>query len=92
MYQSSELVASARASWLAELEQALADADRLAIELGGEQQQGAELISLRADIVAVRAELGALRRSGLGEIRREIDPDWTNLPTWRVDLAEQREI
>ena len=92
MYRSSEPVASARAQWLAELEQALDDADRLAIRLGREQPHSIELAALHLRIVAVRAELNALRRSGLGEVRREIDPNWTNLATWRGNLAEQTKL
>jgi hypothetical protein len=67
---------------------ALNEADRLAILLSDEQPRSDELVALRMRIVAVRAKLDALRRSGLGEVRREIDPDWTNHPTWRGNLVQ----
>jgi hypothetical protein len=89
LHKSSEPVASARARWLAELDQALDEADRLAIQLGEVPPQSDELVALRARIVAVRSELDTLRRNGIGEIRREIGPNWTNLPPWRGNLVEQ---
>jgi len=90
LYRSSETVASARAHWIAELTAALDEADRLAILLGESHSGSDELAALLVRIQAVRAELDDLRRSGLGEVRCEIDPDWTNLATWRGDLVEQR--
>ena len=89
LHRSSEPVASARAHWLAELGQALDEADRLAIELGEEQHQSEELTTLRAGILTVRAELDVLRQSGLMEVRREISPDWTNFAAWRGNLVQQ---
>ena len=83
VYRSSETVASARAQWIAELTTALDDADRVATMLGKEQPRSAELAALHVRIEVVRAELDDLRRSGLGEVRRKIDPHWTNPATWR---------
>jgi len=92
LYRSSETVASARAHWIAELSAALDEADRLAILLREKHSESDELSNLHARIQAVRAELDDLRRSGLGEVRREIDPDWTNPATWRGNLIEQPKI
>lgn len=83
LYRSSGPIASARAHWLTELGQALDEADRLVILLGGERPQSDELIELRKRIVAVRGELDALRSAGVGEVRCEIGPDWTNFATWQ---------
>ena len=83
MYRSSGPVASARAHWLAELRQALDEADRLAILLGGERPQNHEFIALRKRIIAVRSEVDALRSAGVGEVRCEIGPDWTNFAAWQ---------
>ena len=92
LYRSSEPIASARAHWLAELADALDEADRLAILLGREWLESDQLAVLRAQIVGARGELDALRLGGLGEVRREIAPDWTNLATWRGNLAEQPDL
>jgi multidrug resistance efflux pump len=89
LYRSSETVASARAHWIAELTAALDEADRVAILLGDSHSKRDELAALHDRIQAVRAELDDLRRNGLGEARREINPDWTNLATWRRNLIEQ---
>ena len=89
MYRSTKLVASARARWLTELAQALEEAQRLAVQLGNWHPDNQDAAALRVRILAVRAELDDLRRNGLGEVRREIDPDWTNLATWRGNLPDQ---
>jgi len=89
LYRSSEPVASARAHWLAELAEALEEAQRLTVLLGNERPESDELGIMRARIKAVRKELDTLRRAGLGEVRREIDPNWTNLTTWRGNLVQQ---
>jgi hypothetical protein len=85
-------VANARAHWVAELTTALDEAERLALLLGDQRSGSDELAALHARIQAVRAELDDLRRSGLGEVRREIGPDWTNLATWRGDLPYQPKV
>ena len=89
MYRSSETVASARAHWIAELSAALDEADRLAALLSDSHSGSGELAALHGRIQAVRTELDDLRRSGLGEVRREIGPDWTNLAPWRGSLPYQ---
>ena len=86
LYRSSETVASARAHWIAELTAALDEADRLRSCLANSPvQRGRGFAALHDRIQAVRAELDDLRRNGLGEARREINPDWTNL----ADVAPQ---
>jgi hypothetical protein len=86
LYRSSQTVANARAQWIAELTAALDEADRLAIRLSDSHTGSDELAALHGRIQAVRAELDDLRRSGLGEVRREIDPDWSSPVTWRSSL------
>jgi len=92
LYRSSEIIASARARWLAELAAALEEAQRFATLLGNEQPESDELGIIRARIKAVRAELESLRRAGLGELRREVNPEWTNLAKWRGNLVEQPKL
>lgn len=92
MYRSSKTVASARAHWIADLTAALDEADRLAVMLGQEPSASDELAALHDRIQAVRFELAELRRNGLGEVRREIDPDWTNPTSWREKLIDQPKV
>ena len=92
MYRSSELVANARARWLAELAEALDKAELLADDVDDWRPDNQETADLRVRILAVRAELDDLRRSGLGEVRREVGPDWTNLASWRGNLPDQAKI
>jgi len=92
LYRSSEPVASARARWLAELAEALEEAHRVSVQLGHDHPELGEAVALRARILAVRAELDTLRRAGIAEVRREIHPDWTNLATWRGNLAKPQKI
>ena len=92
MYRTSEHEANARARWLAELAEALEEAHRLAVELADERPESDDLAVARVRIKAVRAELEALRRAGMGEVRREIDPQWTNLATWRGNLVGQSKL
>ena len=92
MYRSSEPVASARARWLAELAEALEDAHRVAIQLGHDYPELDEAVALCARILAVRAELDTLRRAGIADVRREINPDWSNLAAWRGNRAKPKKI
>jgi hypothetical protein len=71
-----QLVASARARWLAELGQAVAQAQRLAWLLGIAEGDSEEAGQLYARLESVRTELDTLRTSGWAEVRREIDPSW----------------
>ena len=64
----------------------------MSIQLGHDHPELGEAVALRARILAVRAELDTLRRAGIAEVRREIYPDWTNLATWRGNLAKQQKI
>jgi hypothetical protein len=92
LYRSSETIANARAHWIAELTAALDEADRLAVLLSDSRAGSEELAVLHLRIQAARAELDDMRRSGLGEVRREIDPDWTNPASWRGNLIDQPKI
>jgi hypothetical protein len=71
-----QLVASARASWLAELGETVAQAQRLAWLLGVAEGDSEEARQLYARLESVRTELDALRTNGWTEVRREIDPIW----------------
>ena len=92
VYQSSEPVASARAHWLTELATALEEAHRLTVQLGIWRADSHESLMFGMRILAARAEVEALRRSGVAEVRREIDPDWTRLALWRGNLPDRAKL
>ncbi|MEQ7874552.1 hypothetical protein ABDK56_11165 [Sphingomonas sp. ASV193] len=56
------MAAASRARWLAELDQALAESERLAETLAADPAHAADLATLSANIVRLRAEVEQLRR------------------------------
>jgi hypothetical protein len=71
-----QVVALERARWLAELAQAIAQAQKLAWRLGVAEGDSEEARELYARLEAVRTEVDSLRFNGWGDVRREIDPAW----------------
>ena len=71
-----QLVALERARWLAELAEAIAQAQKLAWRLGVAEGDLGEARELYARLEAVRAEVELLRMSGWTEVRQEVEPDW----------------
>lgn len=71
--------AAERARWLAQLAQAVEQAQRLACSLGVSKVSTAEVEDLYRRLEAVRIEVEALRR---GSPQREIDPFWSGLLPW----------
>lgn len=74
--------AAERARWLAQLAQAVEQAQRLAWSLSVSQQSTAEVEELSRSLEAVRIEIEALRRGRPGIPQREIDPFWSGLLPW----------
>jgi len=74
--------AAARAIWLAQLEEALKDAQRLLqqIPLTQQQQSSAQEVHLR--IQAARLEVQALRLSRSHDLPGKVRPDWTGTSPW----------
>ena len=70
------LVALERARWLAELTQAINQAQKLAWRLGVAEADVEEARELYARLEGVRAELEALRSNGWTNVRREVEPNW----------------
>ena len=69
-----QAVALERARWLAELADAIAQAQKLAWTLGVSEGDCEEARDLYARLELVRGELEALRFGGWIEVRMEIDP------------------
>ena len=67
-----------RARWLAELSDAISQAEHLAWRLGYAEGDSGDARALHARLVAMRAELEALR-SSWAAAPAEIDPLWANL-------------
>jgi hypothetical protein len=75
-----------RARWLAELGQAIAQAQKLAWRLGVVEGDVEEARELYARLEAVRAELESLRTTGWVGVRQEVDSSWLKniLPASRL--------
>jgi hypothetical protein len=87
-----QVVALERARWLAELTQAIAEAQKLAWRLGVAEGDSEEARELYARLEAVRNEVDALRFDGWSSVRREIDTAWLEslIPNaWHPKSAEQ---
>lgn len=80
--ESEQNSAALRAQWLAELAEALDEAQRLAWALGGASGLSIERQKLHARIEAARIELDHLRRGRQTRLRGETDPYWTRLGLW----------
>ena len=82
MRESRERAAAERSRWLAELAEAIAEAQRLARTIGVPEGSCAPANALYERLEAVRIEVEALRRGGWGNQPAEIDPLWTSLFPW----------
>lgn len=74
-----ESCAAERAQWLAELANALEEAQRLAWHLSMSSERAAEALNLYGQLEAVRVEVQSLRLRRANGIGSNSDPDWT---TW----------
>ena len=80
MTKSGEWTAAAeRSRWLAELAEAVAQAQRLARALGAPEGKCAPAKEVYRRLESVRIEVEALRRGGWGTSPTKIDPNWMNL-------------
>jgi hypothetical protein len=71
-----EAVALERARWLAELAQAIAQAQKLVWTLGVIEGDSEEARELYARLELVRGDVEALRFGNWVEVRNEVDPLW----------------
>ena len=70
-----QVVALGRARWLAELTKAIAQAQKLAWQLGFTEGDD-EARELYSRLETIRTEVESLRFGGFGDVRREIDRAW----------------
>lgn len=76
---SDRPASAARAQWLAELAQAIADAQRLARTPSIPKANCAEVEALYRRLELIRIEVEDLRRGSWGARPGKIDPRWTSL-------------
>jgi hypothetical protein len=82
-----EQIAALRAEWFARLAEAIDGAQRLAWQLGTNQQTSTEARELYGRLEAARIELDSLR--GLASGRDfQIEPNWLQLLGWSHSSAE----
>jgi hypothetical protein len=81
--QPKDLSAAGRARWLAELSEALDEADQLAFKLGRSCRHGEDGMELVMRLAAARAQLQSLRLSRPDDT----DPKWSNPPLWPTEPA-----
>ena len=74
-----------RASWLAELADALEQAQRLIWCIGLSAGGNAEAMELYGRLETARMEARALRLGSSEPAPRGFDPNWTDLPPWPVN-------
>ena len=71
-----------RAQWLAELADAVEQAQRLAWTLGVSEGTSHEARELYGRLEAVRIEMESLRQGQWEKIQRDIDPKWLDPSAW----------
>ena len=86
----TEVSAAERARWLAELADAIEQAQRLVWNLGMAHGRSGEALDLYARLEAARAEVQALRLSRTSERRESFDPNWSEMLPWDRAQSERR--
>jgi MoxR-like ATPase len=71
--------AAEHAQWLAELAEAIEEAQKLLWRLGVSEGSSARANELYVRLEAARAEVESLRRSGSRELTAEAHPEWLEL-------------
>jgi hypothetical protein len=86
----TDVYAAERARWLAELAQALGEAQELVNCLAVAGGGYIETLDVCARLEAARAEVQSLRRSGTRETRPYVDRKWHEHALWDRVLPEAR--
>jgi hypothetical protein len=79
----TDVTAAERARWLAELSDALEDAQRLLGNLARGGITGADALDLSARLEAARAQVRSLRSARAAERDENSHPEWTNSLPWK---------
>ena len=74
--------ASERARWLAQLAEALEQAQKLAWRMGLLEGNSVEAMELYGRLEAARMEVQSLRFGRFETVPREFDPEWADLIPW----------
>ena len=77
-----------RARWLAELADALEQAQKIAWQLGQGGQKRDEAMALYGRLEAARQEIQSLRIARYGGVHTEVGPYWTHLASYRDGMDE----
>ena len=83
----AEVSATERARWLAELADALEEAQKLAWEIGQSENQSAQAMDLYGRLETVRLEVRAIRVSRSDRNRADFNPEWTEYSPWSDPTA-----
>ena len=78
----TEVSAVDRARWLAELADALEQAQRLTWRIGWSGGGNSEAMELYGRLEAARMEAQSLRLGGFERSSQQFDPKWRDLPLW----------
>ena len=78
----SDVPPAERARWLAELAEAIDQAQKVAWRLGGAEGNNPEAKELYGRLEAARVEVDALRRGGFRAVEHKNDPDWLKQLLW----------
>ena len=89
---STEVTTVERARWLAELAQALDEAQEVVKSFASAGGSYAETLDVSARLEAARAEVQSLRRSRMGNTLEEFDPKWIQHIPWDHAMKEQRAL
>ena len=76
------MTAAQRARWLAELSEALDDAQRLICDVGPSSMRDVDRLDLAARVEAARAEVRSLRLGHDDRFAERNAPEWTNQSLW----------
>ena len=85
--QSNDAGAAERTRWLAELADAIEEAQRVAWRLGVSEGADPEAKDLYARLEAARDEVDALRRRTWAGAQQQLDPIWMKLLAWQPRIG-----
>ena len=85
--RANQVGAAQRARWLAELADAIEEAQRIAWRLGISEGDDPDARNLYARLEATRDEVDSLQRGGWAGAQQQLDPIWMNLLAWHPGIG-----